>query len=139
MGSAPISITYTRMPWNDTIAAEFRRGPSTLPNITADLVVMKEGMNNNRIAYRYFPPDSCAIIEGCVKQTGWRRLLRFDANTLNIGSKPMHVGAVKDTDGVDLLKNNVYEWSPCHKHFHFRLLFFIFSFFNYFCPYRILC
>jgi hypothetical protein len=44
-------------------------------------------------------------------------VLKFDASLGNVGSKAMHIGAVANSP---LSAHNVYEYSPCHQHSHFR-------------------
>ena len=58
----------------------------------------------------------CAVIEGCVDQSGRRTLLRFDTITANLGTADLVMGA-PPPPGVS---NDVFEWSPCHMHHHVR-------------------
>jgi hypothetical protein len=72
-------------------------------------------VQNNRIAYRYIPEGDCTIEEGCVDGPGWRRVILFDASLVNRGDVPLHMG-----DPDDLASHNVFEYSACHNHKHFR-------------------
>jgi hypothetical protein len=64
------------------------------------------------ISTRNFAPTDCAILEGCILQTGTRRLLRFDTATQNVGSADLVIG--------DPSMNACFVWSECHQHFHFK-------------------
>jgi hypothetical protein len=64
------------------------------------------------IGTRDFAATDCAIIEGCITQTGTRRLLRFDTATQNVGNADLTVG--------DPTQNACFEWSACHQHYHFK-------------------
>ncbi len=65
-----------------------------------------------QIGEEQFDDTSCAIAEGCILQTGLRRLLRFDTATMNIGNADLHVG--------DPTQNACFTFSQCHQHYHFR-------------------
>jgi hypothetical protein len=64
------------------------------------------------IGERSFDETSCAIAEGCVTQTGTRRLLMFDTATMNIGNADLVVG--------NPTQSACFKWSQCHQHYHFR-------------------
>lgn len=68
------------------------------------------------VEWRYFAPDDCSLIEGCVDAPGWRRLLRFDTWTPNIGGADLHLGATP----ADGMVTELYDWSACHGHHHFN-------------------
>jgi hypothetical protein len=59
-----------------------------------------------------FPPDSCAIEEGCVAAAGRRRLLRFATMTPNVGEADLVLGRPEGTPG--------FEYAACHGHYHFE-------------------
>lgn len=59
-----------------------------------------------------FAEGDCAIEEGCVDAPGWRRLLRFDTSTPNIGTANLHFGNPDDSD--------LFVYSECHNHMHFE-------------------
>ena len=69
------------------------------------------------IVDRLFTEGSCAIEEGAVGGTGYRRLLRFDTVVMNSGNGDLVVGDRSDP-------NNQYaewfEFAPCHGHYHIR-------------------
>ena len=60
----------------------------------------------------FVPPDSCTVYEGCVSGTGWRRVLRFDGKTANVGSRDLMLG-------VPANHPDLFTYSPCHQHHHF--------------------
>lgn len=115
VGRADLELHFERLAWDEMIAAQARVVESPPPS--PDLMVVAEGLANHRIVYRYVPADSCAVVEGCVTGSGWRRLLQFDANVHNVGAQPMHIGDVSESQ---LSQHNVFELSACHQHQHFR-------------------
>lgn len=61
---------------------------------------------------RRFDADDCAVVEQCVSAPGTRKLLRFDLDIANIGEGNLFLG--------EPWKNpSWFEWSPCHRHYHF--------------------
>lgn len=78
-----------------------------------DLTVSAEDAAASLIINReFFPPESCAIAEGCVEAPGTRRLLRFSTVTPNIGEADFVLGDPAGTPG--------FEFGECHGHFHFE-------------------
>lgn len=76
-----------------------------------DLFVEPEGME----VYEdesFFSENSCEIFEGCIPEPGWRRLLRFDTQTPNAGSRDL-------TMGVPSNHPDLFHFSECHGHYHF--------------------
>lgn len=80
-----------------------------LPDLTVSAEVAQASMFINQ---EFFPPDSCAIEEGCVVGSGQRRLLRFATMTPNIGEIDLTLGDPTATPG--------FEFAACHGHFHFN-------------------
>jgi hypothetical protein len=80
-----------------------------LPDLTVSADVAQASLVINQ---EFFPPDSCAIEEGCVVEPGTRRLLRFSTMTPNIGETDLVLGDPTGTPG--------FEFAPCHGHFHFN-------------------
>lgn len=69
------------------------------------------------IVDRFFEPDSCALVEGAVGDSGYRRILRFDTVIINAGDGDLIVGDRSDP------ANPYAEWfefSLCHGHYHIR-------------------
>ncbi len=78
-----------------------------------DLIVDPGGLINSLfIEERDFNENHCAVVEGCVVEPGFRRLLRFNTVTPNIGNADMYMG--NPNENLDL-----FEYSDCHGHFHF--------------------
>lgn len=124
VGSVSAALHYERIAWSDQTASEWRFGEVTTPD-APDLKVLTsgEGLNDNRIKYTYIPEGHCAVIDGCVTGTGWRRLLAFDSHDHNVGGQPLHIGPVDyyaEGLGGALIDHNVYEFSDCHSHYHFK-------------------
>src|SRR4026208_1948980 len=83
-----------------------------------DLVVDPQRfVSQMEIVDRLFTEGTCAIEEGAVGGTGYRRILRFDTVVMNSGNGDLVVGDRSDP-------NNQYaewfEFAPCHGHFHIR-------------------
>jgi len=83
-----------------------------------DLVVDPQRFTSQmEIVDRLFEAGTCAIEEGAVGGTGYRRILRFDTVVMNSGDGDLVVGDRSDP-------NNPYaaffEFAPCHGHFHIR-------------------
>ncbi len=57
-------------------------------------------------------PEACTVYEGCVDGDGWRKVLRFDTKTVNVGSRDLILG-------VPANHPDLYTYSPCHGHHHF--------------------
>jgi hypothetical protein len=62
----------------------------------------------------FFSEGACEMVEGCIGDTGQRRLLRFDTVTANVGNADLYVGP-PPADGVS---EGVFTWSACHNHHH---------------------
>src|SRR5690606_16009079 len=105
VGSIETAVHYQRLEWDDELANTVRLGQ--ISSLDApDLMVLEDDLANNRIIYRYFAPDSCAIVEACVNGTGWRRLLMFDANNHNLGTEPLDIGPVVSENPL----NNMFQY-----------------------------
>lgn len=66
---------------------------------------------------RLFDADSCALAEGVVGDSGYRRILRFDTVLINGGDGDLVVGDRSDPN------NPYHDWfvfSECHGHYHIR-------------------
>ena len=114
IGRWETAVTFTRLPWDDALADAVRFGPVTSAD-TPDLQVRTGDLNENRIIYRYFPSNSCALQEACVSGSGWRRLLQFSATVHNLGGQPLDIGPVVSEDPL----TNLFSYNSCHDHFHF--------------------
>lgn len=124
VGKVETAVEYARVAWDSAAADAARHGEVATPE-GPDLRVSTEHLAINRVVYEYIRSSSCAYVEGCVAQPGWRRLLRFDSATINVGGAPVDIGAVDyflegDPNDVDNHRHGVYEFSACHEHYHFR-------------------
>jgi hypothetical protein len=122
IGSVATGVTYTRLPWSSSLADSVRVGPLT--NMSgANLTPEQSEFRVNRITYRYFAPNDCALVEQCVGGTGWRRLLQFATADRNTGTTNLNIGAVdyfiQNDGGTTLSQHGVFEYSACHNHYHF--------------------
>ncbi|MSP24341.1 MAG: hypothetical protein EXR75_04095 [Myxococcales bacterium] len=116
VGAVTTVVRFERLAWDQALADSVRVGEQ-LPGV-AELRAMPEGVADNRIVYRYFPADSCAISEGCVGAAGWRRLLQFTATVQNLGALDAALGDVGP--GSAPVANNLVSLSDCHGHMHFN-------------------
>jgi hypothetical protein len=115
VGRISTAMKFKRLAWDDSLAKAIRSG--AVNSSGAELEVLLDGVKNNRLIYRYVPQNSCAIQEGCVGGSGWRRLLQFDASVANRGSDPAALGEISANSL--LLQHNMFEFSSCHGHYHF--------------------
>ena len=67
------------------------------------------------IVDRFFEATDCALAEGVVGGTGYRRLLRFDTVVMNRGDGDLVVGDRTDPDNPYA---DYFVYHPCHGHYH---------------------
>jgi len=84
-------------------------GQCPLPDLTVDLDDLRPSVTLER---QQFDPTSCEIQEGCIEAAGERRLLSFTTTTPNFGTADLALG--------DPATSPLFEWSPCHGHYHFK-------------------
>lgn len=116
VGRVDVELLFERLPYTAEAADAARVASYTQADVP-DLSVVAEGLANHRITYRYIEPDSCALAEGCVTGSGWRRLLLYDASIENSSPVDLTVGPVDDES--PFVQRNVFEFSACHQHFHY--------------------
>jgi len=124
VGSVEMALLFERVPW-DAEAADAARVGEVETTAGADLTVVGDELNVNRLTYRYITPSACSLAEQCVGGTGWRRLLQFNASEKNIGSEAVNIGDVNyyldDSKNDNPNANHhVFEYSECHHHYHFN-------------------
>lgn len=115
VGTVETAVRFTRLPWDANLADKIRIG-DVIAADAPDLKVVSGDLQNNRIIYRYFPANSCALAEGCVNGSGWRRLLQFDATAHNLGAIALDIGPIIAENPL----TNMFEYNSCHAHFHFQ-------------------
>lgn len=122
VGRFDTEAEFVRLPWNQAVADQNRFGTITNPN-GSDLALIQEEFRVHRVVYRYIPPTSCTIVEGCVGGSGWRRLLQFSTSDRNTGTKTLDIGPVDYylSGGNGYLGDvGLFELSACHQHYHFK-------------------
>ncbi|CAF3803803.1 unnamed protein product [Adineta steineri] len=128
VGRVNVSLNFTRIRYNKTIADEWRFPNEPSINSFGEVAPVNifeylPDLQSNRVIYLYIEPDGCEIVEQCVGGSGWRRLLTFSTTTPNFGTQDLRLGTVSYfTDGLPndaITKHHIFEYSPCHKHFHF--------------------
>lgn len=79
-----------------------------------DLIINRSRLVSSiEIKNQYFAASDCAVIEGCVKSAGNRRLLLFEVAFANIGRGDLVIGSPHDNP-------QLFENSPCHGHHHLQ-------------------
>ena len=124
VGKVELKMHYARVAWDSALADKARFGDvtnDTGPDIRAG--VASTLFPAPKVIYRYVPDGDCTLAEKCVGAPGWRRLLQFSSINWNTGKKTLDIGAVDYLlsgmgDG-ELAKHHIYEYSECHKHYHF--------------------
>ncbi len=114
-GILETQMVFERLAWDDDLADEVRVGEITQLE-GPDLAAISEDLQDYRVIYRYFPPESCGLVEGCVNGSGWRRLLQFKATVHNQGAEALSVGPA----AADNPLANFFQYNSCHDHFHFN-------------------
>jgi hypothetical protein len=124
VGKVETQVHFERLAWDSAVAAKARFGDVTNengPDIRPG--VLSKVFPAPKVLYRYVPDGDCTITEKCVGAAGWRRLLEFSSVNWNIGKKTLDIGPIDalitGMGNGDLAKHNVYEYSECHKHYHF--------------------
>ncbi len=114
VGAVETKVQFEHLTWDAELADAVRVGELTHLD-GPDLKVIGADLENNRVIYRYFPEDSCAIVEQCVSGSGWRRLLQFNATVHNVGAETMYIGPVVAENPI----HNLFQYNACHAHYHF--------------------
>jgi hypothetical protein len=84
------------------------------PDLTVDPQRFTSQME---IVDRLFEEGTCAIEEGAVGGTGYRRILRFDTVVMNGGDGDLVVGDRSDPNNP---YHDFFVFAPCHGHYHIR-------------------
>ena len=114
VGTIEAAMRFERLEWDPDLADQVRMGELTHVE-GPDLSVVGDDLAINRVIYRYFPEDSCALAEQCVSGSGWRRLLQFNGTVHNVGAVTMGIGPVVASNPL----SNLFQYNSCHAHYHF--------------------
>jgi hypothetical protein len=91
VGAIETRMRFQRVSWNAALADRVRTDPP-LSEDGADLAVVGDELHMNRLSYRYVAENDCALQEGAVGASGWRRLLQFEATVHIVGNAPLYIG-----------------------------------------------
>lgn len=114
VGTVETGMQFERLAWQPDLAAEVRVGELTSED-APDVEAVASDLAINRIIYRYFPSNACALQEGCIGAPGWRRLLQFNATVHNVGSQTLDIELRVAEDP----QHNLFKYDACHAHYHF--------------------
>jgi hypothetical protein len=79
-----------------------------------DLIINRSRLATGvEIREQSFSASDCAVIEGCLRGSGTRRLLLFEVAFVNIGKADLVIGSPEDNPAL-------FESSPCHGHHHLK-------------------
>jgi hypothetical protein len=82
-----------------------------------DLIVDQKFLNQNWIVHtENFTSTQCDAVEGGIS-AGEHPIMRFSVATPNIGNAPEAVG---DPNVHVAANDGLFEFAPCHQHYHFR-------------------
>jgi len=79
-----------------------------LPDIVVDASILVEQIVHQT---RNFGPNHCALVEGCILNSGRRRLLRFSVQSTNVGFGDIRMP-------LPATRPDIFQYSPCHEHYH---------------------
>ena len=88
-------------------------GPKLMPDLIVD---QKRLLQNWVVRDENLPASFCSVQEGGITP-GEHKLLRFTVSTPNIGTADVNLG---DPNAHIAANDGLYEYAPCHRHFHFR-------------------
>jgi len=124
VGAVKTAVRYQRLAWSPALADRYRYGH--VAGRDPDLEPYRPEARHDQTTYRYVHgarSGGCEVVEKSVGGTGWRRLLQFTTSDQNVGERDLTIGGVDYTlsgHAGDLDRYHLYEFSPCHHHFHFR-------------------
>ena len=102
--AAPILIPHAQ---GDQVGDVQCLAPATCPNLMVD-----PSTTMPKTSVETFSISSCAVVEGAT-QAGARTLLRFTFTTPNVGPGDVMIGD-------PALRPDLFEYSTCHGHYHFK-------------------
>jgi hypothetical protein len=79
-----------------------------------DLIMDKQLLASQLFASEEsFSPKSCTVLEGAISKPGKQTVLRFNSSTPNVGRSDLYIGDPS-------LCPDLFEFSDCHQHLHFK-------------------
>lgn len=84
-------------------------GVCQMPDLTVDPDLLGSSV---QFSSETFSQSDCAIMEGCLRGGGLRRLLRFSTSTPNVGEADFYVGRPEES--------SMAQFSACHGHYHYH-------------------
>jgi hypothetical protein len=82
-----------------------------------DLVVIEQELRNTLHLDFIANADACMVLEGCLRGTGNRYIIRFTTHIQNQGVQDYFIG---ETPADPTVPSNQFVWDPCHNHWHYR-------------------
>src|SRR5688572_19552475 len=79
---------------------------ATLPDLIIDRGAMAAGL---QVQQGTFAASDCAVVEGCVRASGQRTLIRFTVAIANIGKGDLKVGNPAN-------RTDLFDYAECHGH-----------------------
>src|SRR5687767_15090119 len=82
----------------------------------ADLTINRSLLRASVLVEKqFFTTDDCNYVEGCLKFPGMRKLLKLDLGMVNLGPDDLVIGPPESSP-------HLFEWSPCHGHYHMKTI-----------------
>jgi hypothetical protein len=127
IGSVKLELKFEKIKFDFSLANDIEEKNIYLPNKKlkgADLVPVKEGLENNYSVYKYIDClKSCEKNECLNGKCGWRKLILFDTTDVNVGKENVFVGNISYTYNVNEFDekeyHNMFYYDICHKHAHY--------------------
>ena len=127
IGSVELKLTFEKIKFDYGLADDIEKKNLYFPNRKlkgADLVPVKEGLENNYSVYKYIDCEKSCERKECLKGAcGWRKLIIFDTTDVNVGKEAVFVGNISYTYNENEFNekeyHNMFYYDSCHKHAHY--------------------
>ena len=87
-----------------------------LPDLTINRRLLKVSAEVRKMP---FSQSSCDYQEGCLRGTGYRKLLKVDVGIANVGPHDLRLGdPLRPQPGYE----NMFVYSDCHDHYHMKTM-----------------
>jgi hypothetical protein len=109
-------VMVAAAPFAGELPGEAAPGPRGEDDLRAapDLVVGRDMIRRSlNLRHRKAREGACTIVEGCIGDVGRRRTLEFDTSVINQGDEDLTLGNPAEN-------RDLYEFSPCHGHYHLK-------------------